>query len=86
MIGYAGVPLTAEDGTVLGALCAIDTVPHAWTTDELTILRDTARACGTEPRLRLAWHDAAVERARSEELQNRLTHSLLRAQLLLTAL
>ncbi|MBB4908532.1 SpoIIE family protein phosphatase [Actinophytocola algeriensis] len=82
---YAGMPLTAEDGTVLGALCVIDTEPRAWTPAELAVLRDMARMCVTELRLRLARHDAEVERARSDDLQSRLSQALLRAQLLLTA-
>lgn len=85
VVGYAGMPLTDANGTVLGSLCAMDTEPHAWTDAELTALRDTARACATELRLRLARHDAQLERVRAKELQDQLAQSLLRSQLLLTA-
>lgn len=85
VIGYAGMPLTDANGTVLGSLCAIDTEPHACTETELTALRATARACTTELRLRLARHDAHNERTRSKELQDQLAQSLLRSQLLLAA-
>jgi serine phosphatase RsbU (regulator of sigma subunit) len=83
--GCAAMPLTTEDGTVMGALCVIDTGPRAWTPEELAVLGDMARACGTELRLRLARHDAGVERARSDDLQTRLSRALSRTQLLLTA-
>jgi serine phosphatase RsbU (regulator of sigma subunit) len=84
-VGYAGMPLTDTNGTVLGSLCAMDTAPHAWTAAELDMLRDIARACATELRLRLARHDADAERARAKDLQDLLSQSLLRSQLLLTA-
>jgi len=41
---YAGVPLTTDDGHVLGALCALDGKPHQWTDKDLVIL--TALASG----------------------------------------
>lgn len=85
VVGYAGMPLIDANGTVLGSLCAIDTAPHAWSAAEVAILRDMARACATELRLRLALHDARIERVRAKELQDRLAQSLLRSQLLHTA-
>jgi GAF domain-containing protein len=84
-VAYAGMPLTTESGTVLGALCVIDTEPRAWTPEELAVLRDMARTCATELRLRLARHDADTARARSDDLQIQLTQALLRSQLLLVA-
>lgn len=64
VVGYAGMPLTDVDGHVLGSLCAIDTVPHAWTDRELRDLADLAAACSAELRLRIvSWH---TELARAE--------------------
>ena len=36
---YAGVPLTDEQGLVLGALCVLDHVARNWTAEELRVLR-----------------------------------------------
>ncbi len=37
-IAYAGMPLSDTSGHVLGALCAADTEPHAWSASELRVL------------------------------------------------
>lgn len=52
IIGYAGLPLTTEDGFTLGSLCAIDTKPRRWSASELEILRDFARQIMAEVELR----------------------------------
>ena len=39
---YAGVPLTAPNGHILGAHCAIGTEPHTFTTEDLAELRTAA--------------------------------------------
>jgi PAS domain S-box-containing protein len=39
---YLGVPVRNQDGHVLGALCAVDVVPHAWSAEALTVLEDFA--------------------------------------------
>lgn len=75
VIAYAGIPLTDEQGHVLGSLCAIDGHPREWTDDEIATLHDIARSCSTELRLRLARYDAGVEggrRDRTEHLQRRV--------------
>ena len=38
IIAYAGVPLIAPTGDVLGTLCAIDHQPRHWTTEQVEIL------------------------------------------------
>jgi hypothetical protein len=50
VIAYAGIPLIAEGGHVLGTLCVIDHSPRAWTSDEIDILSDLAHAVMTEIR------------------------------------
>ncbi|SDN78819.1 PAS domain S-box-containing protein [Klenkia soli] len=52
VVAYAGMPLVAEDGTVVGSLCAIDGEPHEWTSTDLDVLRDLADACSSELQLR----------------------------------
>lgn len=49
---YAGVPLTSEDGQILGSFCVIDTRVREWSGDEVDILRELAGAVETEIRLR----------------------------------
>ncbi|WNV86115.1 SpoIIE family protein phosphatase [Umezawaea sp. Da 62-37] len=85
VVAYAGMPLTASDGRVLGSLCAIDTVPRQWTEDELATLADLAAMCTTELRLRLATRHHTRERARVRELSARLELSHERTRILLTA-
>jgi serine phosphatase RsbU (regulator of sigma subunit) len=80
---YAGMPLTDEEGHVLGSLCAIDVRPREWHADELDVLRDLADACATELRLRLVRFEAQCERARRDELEEQLRHSFAQVQTLL---
>jgi serine phosphatase RsbU (regulator of sigma subunit) len=70
VVAYAGIPLTDTDGLVLGSLCAIDTVPHAWTANELAILADLAAACSSELRLRIE-RELAEEARRIAETARR---------------
>jgi PAS domain S-box-containing protein len=51
---YAGVPLRGADGSKLGTLCALDTVPRKLTPQESVILQDLADMAMDELRLRLA--------------------------------
>jgi len=80
---YAGMPLTDEEGRVLGSLCAIDVRPREWHPDELDVLRDLADTCATELRLRLVRFEAQRERARRDELEEQLRRSFARVQTLL---
>ena len=43
IVAYAGVPLMLS-GSALGAFCVIDNEPHAWSYDEVQMLRELA-AC-----------------------------------------
>lgn len=47
-IAYAGWPLTDHSGTVIGSLCAIDTLPRRWTDYDIQGLSDLAAACSAE--------------------------------------
>lgn len=53
VIAYAGVPLTTPDGMTLGAFCAIDSQPRAWTPEEIALLEDLAAGLRSEVVLRL---------------------------------
>jgi signal transduction histidine kinase len=52
MIAYAGVPLNDSSGYTLGALCAIDVQPRAWSAEEVDLLRALAAQVMTEMELR----------------------------------
>jgi diguanylate cyclase (GGDEF)-like protein len=54
VVAYAGVPLVLSDGYAVGAMCAIDSVPHAWSERELRILSDLAAAVAAMLDLRRA--------------------------------
>jgi PAS domain S-box-containing protein/diguanylate cyclase (GGDEF)-like protein len=41
-IAYAGVPIHAADGAVMGSFCAVDRRPRAWTVDEVETLAGLA--------------------------------------------
>ncbi|SCG71189.1 GAF domain-containing protein [Micromonospora echinaurantiaca] len=72
VVAYAGMPLTDLRGRVLGALCAIDSKPRAWTADQLRTLADLAAACSSELRLRIALDGAEQAKRRAEEAHARL--------------
>jgi PAS domain S-box-containing protein len=51
---YAGFPLHAPDGSVLGSFSVIDSVPREWAPAELALVRALANAAETEIALRMA--------------------------------
>lgn len=53
VIAYAGMPLKDSDGHVLGAFCAIDGQPRAWSASQLEILRALADQVIIELALRM---------------------------------
>lgn len=85
VVAYAGMPLTDGAGTVLGSLCAIDTEPRAWRDDEIDTLREIARSCSTDLRLRLAQYDAARDGERRDRDERAQRRALERSQTLLAA-
>nr|WP_269205347.1 GAF domain-containing SpoIIE family protein phosphatase [Motilibacter aurantiacus] len=58
---YAGVPVTDDDGHVLGALCAVEYSPRVWSEEDLTLLTELAELCSAELRLKILRSDAAGE-------------------------
>jgi PAS domain S-box-containing protein len=51
---YAGVPLTSTSGETIGALCAMDSVPRAWSEADIEGLQDLASGAMAEIELRTA--------------------------------
>jgi GAF domain-containing protein len=48
VVAYAGWPLRDHVDRVVGSLCAIDSEPREWTTEELEVLEDLASTCSAE--------------------------------------
>lgn len=48
VIAYIGYPVTDATGRTVGSVCALDSVPRAWTSDDVEVLQDLALACSTE--------------------------------------
>lgn len=61
VVAYLGVPISAPDGEVIGALCVIENQPRKWTDEDLSALTDLANCVGDEITLRAAL--ASNERA-----------------------
>ena len=60
VVAYAGIPLRDTAGNVLGALCAVDTQPRAWTATELRRLEHFARLAAREVASSAVARDLAV--------------------------
>ncbi len=76
VIAYLGVPLRDASGAVLGACCAIDTAPRAWTAAELATLQELAACAQTELALRAALTEQARAYAALQAADARHTATL----------
>ncbi|HEV2148781.1 MAG TPA: PAS domain S-box protein [Longimicrobiaceae bacterium] len=65
---YAGVPIRAPGGAVLGAFCAIDHLPRGWLADEVAILAGLAEAAEAEMARRLALRRERADASRFRTL------------------
>jgi signal transduction histidine kinase len=71
VIAYAGVPLRASDGQIIGSFCVIDSSPRHWTADEIDILVDLTASVISEIELRQQLNEReqmVLERERSRLL------------------
>lgn len=68
VVAYLGVPIHLDDGTTLGAFCAVDSVPRDWTNDDLVTMQQLARSIDEIILLRQACERAETlaEQARDE--------------------
>lgn len=48
VVAYCGAPVVTRDGHAVGALCAVDSRPHSWTADDVSLLADLAASLGSE--------------------------------------
>jgi PAS domain S-box-containing protein len=63
---YAGFPLRAPNGRVLGSFCVVDSKTRDWTTDELATIADLAGAAESEIALRLSHGEQVLAAARMQ--------------------
>jgi sigma-B regulation protein RsbU (phosphoserine phosphatase) len=74
---WAGFPLLAPDGEVLGSFCVVDTKPRAWTARDLEVLRTLSDAASREIALRAAIENERQARLHAEAVTQTLQASLL---------
>jgi phosphoserine phosphatase RsbU/P len=74
---WAGFPLLAPGGEVIGSFCLVDTVPREWSERDLEVLRTLAEAASREVSLRAAIANEHDARVRAESLVYMLQQSLL---------
>lgn len=74
VVAYAGIPLVTADEQVLGALCAVDTVPRNWSEEDVRVLRELASMVSTEIELR-----ARIRASKRAEEAGERDRTLLRA-------
>lgn len=72
VVAWAGFPVRAPDGEILGTLCVADTKPRQWTDRDRTILETLAGTASTEVALRAALDEEQAQRARAEEVAEEL--------------
>ncbi|WP_157240370.1 ATP-binding protein [Catenuloplanes japonicus] len=78
VIAYAGFPVRAPGGDVVGALCVVDAVPRDWPADRMRQVADLAETVTHEIALRLACselRDRGLDRMR-EDLVAVVSHEL----------
>jgi diguanylate cyclase (GGDEF)-like protein/PAS domain S-box-containing protein len=68
VVAYAGMPLVAAGGEVLGSFCVVDGRPRVWSADDLATLEELARSASAELELRRV---SARLAARTAELEAR---------------
>ena len=81
---YLGVPIHAPDGTVIGSLCAIDSVPRHWTEGESAVMTDLVDILETELALREEIRHRRVAEAGKlllmREMEHRVKNSFAKVQ------
>ncbi|MEU4239618.1 ATP-binding protein [Actinoplanes sp. NPDC026619] len=63
---YAGFPLRAPNGRVLGSFCVVDSKVRDWSADDLATIGDLAHAAESEIALRLTHGDQVLAAARMQ--------------------
>jgi diguanylate cyclase (GGDEF)-like protein/PAS domain S-box-containing protein len=78
VVAWAGFPLRAPGGEVLGSFCVVDVAPREWTAEDRAALVTLAEAASAEVALRAALRHERTQRRRAEtacsELERQATH------------
>ncbi len=77
LVAYAGFPIHAPDGEVLGALCVLDVVPRTWTPSHLSGLKDLSTVVDTKVALRLSRREVALDHQRLLHVLDGAAHTLI---------
>lgn len=77
LVAYAGFPVHAPDGEVLGALCVMDLVPRTWTPAHRSGLKDLATAVDTKIALRLSRRELHLDHERLMHVLDGAAHTLI---------
>ncbi len=77
VVAYAGFPVHAPGGEVLGALCVIDEIPRDWTAEHLSGLKDLAQTVDTEIALRLSRRALHLDHERLMRVLDGTSHTLI---------
>ncbi|MFV9504524.1 MAG: PAS domain S-box protein [Oscillochloridaceae bacterium umkhey_bin13] len=73
---YAGAPLVLADGTTLGTLCVVDTVPRTLSPGQIRALAALRRSVVNEIELRTRQSDTAAQRLTLANVLHQLTREL----------
>ncbi len=66
VVAWAGFPVRAPGGEVLGTLCVVDTKPRSWTDRDVQVLETLAAAASAEVALRAAMEEERTQRELAE--------------------
>ncbi len=77
VIAWAGYPVRAPNGQILGTFCVVDNVPRQWTTQDRRTLEVLAHAASGEVGLRIAADEARADAQRFQLLASTLQETLL---------
>lgn len=66
VVAYLGVPISMPDGTVIGALCIIQSTPRDWTKEDITALQNLAECVNDEISLRSKLSEKQAEQAKTQ--------------------
>lgn len=77
VVAFAGFPVHAPGGEVLGALCVVDVVPRSWAPAHLAGLADLATTVDTKIALRLSRREFHLEHERLQHILDGAAHTLI---------
>lgn len=75
VVAYLGIPVIGSDGRALGALCAIDSHPRAWSRDDISVLTDLAGSVTSQIGLRSALLASESSKKAASQLGNVVENS-----------